>query len=123
MEGHLLRQWRRGKPGRERQPIGHDVPQHRGKEFAGRVAEMGPAFARKGFHRGAAFGDLNKDGWMDIVVTGLNERPRILLNSPDPGAHWLLLDLKGTASNRDAIGAQVTVVTAAGRRFYNHVSI
>jgi hypothetical protein len=37
---------------------------------------------------------LNNDGSLDIVVTGLNERPRILMNAKAPGAHWLLLNLQ-----------------------------
>jgi hypothetical protein len=94
-----------------------------GKSFADVSAAMGAAFTRQGFHRGSAFSDLNDDGSLDIVVTGLNERPRILLNAGTPGAHWLLLDLEGTRSNRDAIGAQVKVATVSGRVLHNHVSV
>jgi hypothetical protein len=75
-----------------------------------------------GFQRGSAVGDLDNDGFLDIVVTSLNERPRVLRNSGDNGHHWLLFDLTGTASNRDAIGAEVAVVTASGRTLYNHVT-
>ncbi len=85
--------------------------------------ELGAAFLRRGFQRGSAFGDLNNDGAEDIVVTSLNERPRILINSGDSGNHWLLLDLVGRYSNRDAIGASVKVTTASGRELYNHVAV
>jgi hypothetical protein len=94
-----------------------------GKSFADVSAAMGGAFARKGFQRGSAFSDLNDDGWLDIVVTSLNERPRILLNAGTPGAHWLLLDLRGTRGSRDAIGAKIRVTTASGRVLHNHVSV
>lgn len=94
-----------------------------GTSFTDVSQSMGGAFARKGFHRGSAFGDLNNDGSLDIVVTGLNERPRILLNQGNSGAHWLLLDLTGSRGSRDAIGAVVKVTTASGRTLYNHVSV
>ncbi len=94
-----------------------------GKSFADVSAAMGVAFTRQGFHRGAAFADLNNDGSLDIVVTGLNERPRILINAGATGAHWLLLDLQGTRGSRDAIGAKVKVTTASGRVLHNHVSV
>jgi hypothetical protein len=94
-----------------------------GKTFHDVSAAMGTAFQRRGFHRGSAFADLNNDGAMDIVVTGLNEAPRILLNNGTPGAHWLMVELTGTKSSRDAAGAKVVVTTASGRRLYNHVSI
>jgi hypothetical protein len=94
-----------------------------GKSFTDVSASMGAAFTRPGFHRGAAFADLNDDGALDIVVAGLNERPRILINAGSIGSHWLLLDLKGTRGSRDAIGAKVKVTTAAGRALYNHVSV
>lgn len=93
-----------------------------GKAFADVSASMGSAFTQKGFHRGAAFADLNDDGSLDIVVAGLNERPRILVNAGTPGAHWLVLALEGTRASRDAIGAKVKVTTASGRMLYNHVS-
>jgi len=69
------------------------------------------------FHRGAAFGDFDRDGRIDMVVTRLNERPLLLRNvTPDAG-HWIALRLIGTRSNRDAIGARVHIVTAAGEQW------
>jgi hypothetical protein len=93
-----------------------------GKDFQDVSREMGKDFLFTGFQRGSAFADLNNDGFPDIVVTSLNERPRILINSADNGNHWLLLDLRGRVSNRDAIGARVKVTTPSGRTLYNHVS-
>jgi hypothetical protein len=84
---------------------------------------MGEAFRRLGYQRGSAFADLNNDGALDIVVTALHERPRILMNAGTPGNNWLELDLVGTVSNRDAIGAAVKVITPSGRLLYNHVSV
>ena len=94
-----------------------------GKIFRDVSAEMGDGFEKLGYHRGSAFEDFNGDGSLDIVVTGLNERPRILLNTPVQGNHWLLLELVGTASNRDAVGASVTVTTSSGPALRNHVSV
>jgi hypothetical protein len=94
-----------------------------GKTFADVSGDMGKDFLTKGFHRGSALGDLNNDGALDIVVTGLNETPRILTSTADSGNHWLVLALTGHKSNRDAIGAKVKLTTAAGRTLYNHVSI
>ena len=94
-----------------------------GKSFQDVSQEMGADFLFQGFQRGSAFADLNNDGFLDIVVTSLNERPRILMNSADNGNHWLLLDLRGTVSVRDAIGASVKVTTPSGRTLYNHVSV
>ncbi len=94
-----------------------------GKTFEDVSEEMGADFLFQGFQRGSAFADLNNDGFEDIVVTSLNQRPRILMNSADNGNHWLLLDLRGTASARDAIGARVKVTTPSGRTLYNQVSV
>ena len=74
--------------------------------------ESGPAFQRAEAGRGLAVGDLNNDGFMDIVISNLDAQPSIILNPGGP-AHWLLLKLKGTVSNRDAVGARVTVKTGS----------
>jgi len=58
--------------------------------------------------RGAAFGDLNNDGWMDVVTTSLGERPQAYLNQAGT-QHWLTIVLRGTKSNRDGFGARVNV--------------
>jgi hypothetical protein len=94
-----------------------------GKTFVDVSGEMGKDFLHTGYQRGSAFGDLNNDGAMDIVVTSLNEKPRILINSADSGNHWLMLSLTGHKSARDAVGAKVKVTTASGRVLYNHVAI
>jgi enediyne biosynthesis protein E4 len=94
-----------------------------GKQFEDVSGEMDKDFLRPGYQRGAAFGDLNNDGFEDIVVTSLNQAPRILMNSADNGNHWLVLELIGHRSNRDAIGAKVKLTTSSGRILYNHVSV
>jgi hypothetical protein len=61
--------------------------------------------------RGAAFGDINNDGWIDVVVTALGGAPVLLLNrgGGGEGNHWLCITLRGTRSNRDGYGARVSV--------------
>jgi hypothetical protein len=54
--------------------------------------------------RGAAFGDLNNDGWTDVVMTVLGGHPIVFHNHPG-NAHWLTITLQGTRSNRDGLGA------------------
>jgi len=58
--------------------------------------------------RGAAFGDLNNDGWQDVVMTVLVEHPQVLMNRGG-SQHWLTITLRGTRSNRDGFGARVRV--------------
>ena len=64
--------------------------------------------------RGAAFGDYDNDGDIDVLLINLNDRPTLLRNDTAGGRHWITLRLAGTESNRDGIGAKVTV-EAGGR--------
>jgi hypothetical protein len=59
--------------------------------------------------RGAAFGDINNDGNVDIVVLNVGEPPSLLLNHNDSPNHRVLFKLVGMKSNKTAIGARVTV--------------
>jgi hypothetical protein len=59
--------------------------------------------------RGAAFGDINNDGNVDIVVLNVGEPPSLLLNRTENANHRVLFKLVGTKSNKAAIGARVTV--------------
>jgi hypothetical protein len=93
-----------------------------GKRFIDVSESLGKDFLRSGFQRGSAFADLNNDGFMDIVVTSLNEKPRILMNSASNGNHWLLIKTVGHKSNRDGIGAKIKITTPSGRTLYNHVT-
>ena len=64
--------------------------------------------------RGAAFGDYDNDGDIDVLVVNLDDRPTLLRNDTPAVNHWLTLQLVGAKSNRDAIGARVRV-TAGDR--------
>jgi hypothetical protein len=59
--------------------------------------------------RGAAFGDINNDGCVDVVTLNVGEPPSLLLNHCQNGNHRVLFKLLGTRSNRLAIGARVTI--------------
>jgi len=93
-----------------------------GKHFVDVSNEMGKDFLVLGFQRGSAIADLNDDGFPDLVVTSLNAKPRILINSADNGNHWLTIETRGHTSNRDGIGTKIKVTTASGRTLYNHVT-
>jgi len=58
--------------------------------------------------RGSAFGDLNNDGWIDVVSTVLGEHPQVFVNRGGT-AHWLTITLRGSRSNRDGLDARVQV--------------
>jgi len=58
--------------------------------------------------RGVAFGDLNNDGWQDVVMTTLGGHPQVFFNRGGK-LHWLVITLRGTRSNRDGFGARVQV--------------
>jgi hypothetical protein len=81
----------------------------------------GKDFQHMSAHRGSAFGDLNNDGRIDVVTNSLGATPEVLLNRTRNGYHWLLIELEGTRSNRDGLGAKIAI-TAGGRRQYNHAT-
>ena len=68
------------------------------------------AITERKVSRGAAFGDIDNDGDIDIVVSNLKDSPTVLRNDTANTARWLSVKLIGTHCNRDAIGARVTVV-------------
>ena len=72
---------------------------------------MGAALSVPRVSRGAAFGDLDNDGDIDIVVGDLDGPPVILRNDGGNRNNWITLELRGARSNRLALGARVKVVT------------
>jgi len=88
-----------------------------GKGFVDVSSQSGTVFQKPWVARGMAIGDLDNDGRLDAVVT-TNDGPAHILHNETPSQnHWLLLNLVGHRSNRDAIGANVELETPAGNQY------
>jgi hypothetical protein len=70
---------------------------------------VGSALDVRKSSRGAAFGDFDNDGDVDVAVMNMGEAPSLYRNDLESGHHWIQLRLEGTKSNRSAIGATVTI--------------
>jgi enediyne biosynthesis protein E4 len=79
-----------------------------------------PAFEERHSARGAAFGDMDNDGSVEIAVNNQNEAPSLWKQAAATPTNWLILKLAGTRSNRDGIGARVKLM-AGGRAQYGEV--
>lgn len=87
-----------------------------GKRFEDVVGRVGQDFARPMVSRGAAYADVDQDGDLDLAVTA-NGGPAVLLRNDGGNANgWLRVRLVGTRSNRDGIGARVSVTLPGGEK-------
>ena len=88
-----------------------------GRGFVDVSAQSGNVFHQAWVARGLAVGDIDNDGRVDAVVTTNDGSVHVLHNETVTQNHWILLHLVGHKSNRDAIGAEVSVVTASGPQY------
>jgi hypothetical protein len=85
-----------------------------GERFADVSAASGPGATTARSSRGAAFGDIDNDGDIDVLVMNMNEPPSLMRNDYRGSNGWLAVRLEGVKTNRDGIGAIVRVT--AGNR-------
>jgi len=88
-----------------------------GLTFEDASSKAGASFSVAAPHRGAAFGDLNNDGKIDVVVTVLNGPPELWMNRSSSRNHWIILKLVGVKSNRDGLGTKVKLTTSLGTQY------
>jgi hypothetical protein len=94
-------------PYAQRNQLFHNLGGSRFEEIG---PETEPVLAQEEVSRGAAFGDIDNDGDIDILVTNTNGPVRLLLNQVGNRNHWLAVRLQGTESNRDGTGARVALL-------------
>ncbi len=114
--GHIEEEIGRVQPRIQyRQPplLFHNVGQGRFEDIS---RDAGADFARPMVARGAAYADFDRDGDLDVLISTNDGPPHLFRNDGGNRNHWLNIRLSGTRSNRDGIGAVVTVTTAAGRQ-------
>jgi len=75
-------------------------------------AQLGAPFAEKRTGRGAAFGDIDNDGDVDVVINNLDGAPQVLRNDGGNANNSILIRAIGVKSNRDGIGARVRIVSS-----------
>jgi hypothetical protein len=90
--------------------------------FRDASADAGPDMQVRAAHRGAAFGDLNNDGKIDVVVSAIGGPAELLYNTSSGSNHWILMETIGVKSNRDGIGTRIKITAESGAVQYNHVT-
>jgi hypothetical protein len=93
-----------------------------GKKFQDVSSVSGDAFQQVWASRGAAFGDMDNDGDIDIIVSNCNGPAYFLRNDGGNRNHWIGLELRGSKSNRDGIGSRLRMTTESGKVQYAVVS-
>ena len=99
-------------PYRQRNLLYHNSGNGR---FEDVTSSAGPGLDLRRSGRGVAFGDLDNDGRLDILINNQNDPPTLLHNESESPDHWISIRTVGTKSNLDGIGARVTLL-AGGRR-------
>jgi enediyne biosynthesis protein E4 len=97
------------------------VVRNTGQSFEDVTTGSGAVSQFRDVGRGAAFGDIDNDGDIDIVVTNNNGPVRLLLNETPVRGHWLAVRLRASSRNRDAFGARVAVVSAGSKPLWRRV--
>jgi enediyne biosynthesis protein E4 len=92
-----------------------------GRRFEEVTSRLGAAFAQPIVARGAAYGDFDNDGDLDLAITTNNGPARLLRNDGGNRQQSLRVRIVGTASNRDGIGARISATLSGGRQQWHLV--
>jgi hypothetical protein len=109
--GHVYPEVEQASPGTRYRQLNSLFHNEGNGKFAEVGRSSGTGFDTPYVGRGLAFADLDNDGFVDVVVANNGDSPLVLHNSGANGNHFLNFKLKGTKSNKDAMGARIRVMS------------